>query len=44
MVIEKHWRGVTSRAVCEFFWDEVNKYENKEVMFYDDGINHHTSH
>eukprot|EP01032_Pedospumella_encystans_P015960 gene15960-18227_t len=32
VLIEKHWRGLTSRAVCEFFWDEVNKYENKEEM------------
>jgi hypothetical protein len=31
VIIEKHWRGVTSRAVCDFFWDEVNKYESKEV-------------
>jgi len=32
VLIEKHWRGVTSRAVCDFFWDEVNKYESKEEM------------
>jgi AP-3 complex subunit mu len=32
VLIEKHWRGITSRAVCDFFWDEVNKYENKEEM------------
>jgi AP-3 complex subunit mu len=31
VIIEKHWRGVTVRSVCDFFWDEVNKYENKEV-------------
>ena len=31
VIIEKHWRGVTSRAVCDFFWDEVNKYDTKEV-------------
>jgi len=32
VIIEKHWRGVTSRAVCDFFWDEVNKYDSKEEM------------
>jgi AP-3 complex subunit mu len=32
VLIEKHWRGVTSRSVCDFFWDEVNKYESKEEM------------
>ena len=32
VLIEKHWRGVTSRAVCDYFWDEVNKYESKEEM------------
>jgi hypothetical protein len=31
VIIEKHWRGVISRAVCDFFWDEVNKYDSKEV-------------
>lgn len=31
MLIEKHWRAVTPRAVCDFFWDEVNKYNHKEV-------------
>lgn len=31
-MIEKHWRGVTTRAVCDFFWDEVNKYESREEM------------
>lgn len=32
ILIEKHWRGVTPRSVCDFFWDEVNKYDNKEDM------------
>jgi AP-3 complex subunit mu len=32
VLIEKHWRGVTSRSVCEHFWNEVNKYETKEQM------------
>lgn len=32
VLIEKHWRGVTSRAVCDFFWDEVNKYDSREEM------------
>uniref|UniRef100_I2CP32 AP-3 complex subunit mu n=1 Tax=Nannochloropsis gaditana (strain CCMP526) TaxID=1093141 RepID=I2CP32_NANGC len=30
VLIEKHWRSVTPRAVCDFFWDEVNKYPEKE--------------
>ena len=30
-MIEKHWRGVTSRTVCDFFWEEVNKYDSREV-------------
>ena len=30
VMIEKHWRGVTPRTVCDFFWDEVNKYPNRE--------------
>ena len=29
VIIEKHWRGITARSVCDFFWDEVNKYANK---------------
>jgi hypothetical protein len=33
VIIEKHWRGVISRAVCDFFWDEVNKYDSKEVSW-----------
>lgn len=32
VLIEKHWRGITSRSVCDFFWDEVNKYETREEM------------
>jgi AP-3 complex subunit mu len=32
VLIEKHWRGVTSRTVCDFFWDEVNKYDSREEM------------
>jgi len=31
VLIEKHWRSVTPRAVCDFFWDEVNKYPDKLV-------------
>lgn len=31
-MIEKHWRGVTSRTVCDFFWEEVNKYDSREEM------------
>jgi AP-3 complex subunit mu len=30
VLIEKHWRGVTSRSVCDFFWDEVNKVDHRE--------------
>jgi len=30
VLIEKHWRSVTPRAVCDYFWDEVTKYSNKE--------------
>ncbi|KAJ1444817.1 Mu homology domain-containing protein [Pelagophyceae sp. CCMP2097] len=29
VIIERHWRGVTPRTVCDFFWDEVNKYETR---------------
>ena len=32
VLIEKHWRDVTPRSVCDYFWDEVNKYETKEEM------------
>lgn len=32
VIIEKHWRGVTPRSVCDFFWDEVNKVDSKEVI------------
>lgn len=30
MIIEKHWRGLTSRNVCDFFMEEVNKYKERE--------------
>lgn len=30
MIIEKHWRGLTSRNVCDFFMEEVNKYRERE--------------
>jgi hypothetical protein len=32
-MIEKHWRGVTPRTICDFFWDEVNKHDQKYVRF-----------
>lgn len=32
VMIEKHWRSVTPRKVCEFFWDEVNKYPSREEV------------
>jgi AP-3 complex subunit mu len=30
ILIEKHWRGATNRSVAEFFWEEVNKLDNRE--------------
>jgi hypothetical protein len=33
-IIEKHWRGITSRSVCDFFWEEVSKYDSREVYFF----------
>ena len=32
VLIEKHWRGISPRSLCEFFWEEVNKYDTKEDM------------
>ncbi len=32
VLIEKHWRGISPRSLCEFFWEEVNKYDHKEDM------------
>ncbi|CAM9368351.1 unnamed protein product, partial [Phaeothamnion confervicola] len=32
VMIEKHWRGVTARNVCDFFWDEVNKYPSRDAV------------
>jgi AP-3 complex subunit mu len=29
VLIERHWRGVTPRSVCDFFWDEVNKCDQR---------------
>eukprot|EP00968_Pinguiococcus_pyrenoidosus_P019573 scaffold2141_cov282-Pinguiococcus_pyrenoidosus.AAC.1 len=29
IVIEKHWREVTPRSVCDFFWDEANLHEDR---------------
>ncbi|CAN0007194.1 unnamed protein product [Ectocarpus fasciculatus] len=29
VLIEKHYRSVTPRSVCDAFWSEVNKYESK---------------
>jgi hypothetical protein len=31
IIIEKHWRGITHRNVCDFFVEEVNKYKLREV-------------
>ena len=32
VLIEKHWRGISPRSLCEYFWEEVNKYDSKEDM------------
>lgn len=32
VLIEKHWRVVTPRSVCDYFWDEACKYSSKEVQ------------
>lgn len=29
VLIEKHWREVTARSVCDFFWDEANRHDDK---------------
>ncbi|RHY04934.1 hypothetical protein DYB36_008096 [Aphanomyces astaci] len=31
IIIEKHWRGITNRTVCDFFVEEVNKYKLREI-------------
>lgn len=25
VIIEKHYRGLTNRSICDYFWDQVNK-------------------
>ena len=25
MIIEKHYRGLINRSICDYFWDQVNK-------------------
>jgi AP-3 complex subunit mu len=25
VLVEKHWRGLVNRTVCDYFWEEVNK-------------------
>ena len=32
MLIEKHYRGVTPRTVCDVFWAEVGKHAKREEM------------
>ena len=32
VMIEKHWRGITPRNVCDFFWDEVNRHDIPEAV------------
>ena len=31
-MIEKHYRGVTPRTVCDVFWDEVGKHAKREEV------------
>uniref|UniRef100_A0A7S2SCM0 MHD domain-containing protein n=2 Tax=Rhizochromulina marina TaxID=1034831 RepID=A0A7S2SCM0_9STRA len=31
-MMKMHWRGMTPRTVCDFFWDEVNKYPTREEV------------
>lgn len=31
VIIEKHYKGVTSRASVEIFWEEVNKRSKRDV-------------
>jgi hypothetical protein len=31
VLIEKHWRGITSRAVSDYFWEQVTKCDSREV-------------
>ena len=33
VLIEKHFRGVTPRTICEYFWEQVNKHEFKQVSY-----------
>ena len=30
VLIEKQWRGMTNRSVCDFFWEEVSKSDSRE--------------
>jgi len=30
--MEKHWRGVLNRSICDFFWEEVTKAPSKEEV------------
>lgn len=30
VLIEKHWRGVAPRTICDLFWDEVSKASSPE--------------
>lgn len=32
VMIEKHWRGITPRNVCDFFWDEVNRHDVPDAV------------
>lgn len=28
VIIEKHYRGLINRSICDYFWDQVNKASN----------------
>ncbi len=30
VLIEKHWRGLTPRTVCDYFWEQVSSYRQKD--------------
>jgi hypothetical protein len=34
IMIEKHWRAVTPRVVCEDFWEQMSNYDSKNVSVF----------
>jgi len=32
VIIEKHWRGLVNRNVCDYFWDEVSKASSPSAV------------